>query len=84
MVIADPYLPSKEILHSLTTNVLVSENTDKNCMNLVGENEHYPPSCIWASSQENLSLGFLTKRVSNQSLQLQRLARKLTFGWQQV
>ena len=34
---------------------------------------------IWASSRENLSLGFLPKRVSNQSLQLQRLARKLKF-----
>ena len=31
---------------------------------------------IWASSRENLSLGFPTKRVANQSLQLQRLARK--------
>ena len=29
---------------------------------------------IWASSRENLSLGFPTKRVSNQSPQLQRLA----------
>ena len=33
----------------------------------------------WASSRENLSSGFATKRVSNQSLQLQRLARKLKF-----
>ena len=32
---------------------------------------------IWASSRENLSSGFQTKRLSNQSLQLQRLARKL-------
>ena len=31
---------------------------------------------IWASSRENLSLGFPTKRVSNRSPQLQRLARK--------
>ena len=31
---------------------------------------------IWASSPESLSSGFPTKRVSNQSLQLQRLARK--------
>ena len=30
----------------------------------------------WASSRENLSLGFPTKRDSNQSPQLQRLARK--------
>ena len=30
---------------------------------------------MWASPRENLSLGFQTKRVSNQSLQLQRLAR---------
>ena len=34
---------------------------------------------IWAVSRENLSSGFQTKRVSNQSPQLQRLARKLKF-----
>ena len=34
---------------------------------------------IWTSSQENLSSGFPSKRVSNQSPQLQRLARKLKF-----
>ena len=34
---------------------------------------------IWSSSRENLSSGFLTKRDSNQSSQLQRLARKLKF-----
>ena len=34
---------------------------------------------IWASLRENLSLGFPTKRVSNQSPQLQRLARILKF-----
>ena len=33
----------------------------------------------WASSHENLSSGCLTKRVSNQSPQLQRLGRKLKF-----
>ena len=33
----------------------------------------------WASSRENLSSGFPTKRVSNQSPQLQRLARKMKF-----
>ena len=33
----------------------------------------------WASSRENLSSGFPTKRVSNRSPQLQRLARKLKF-----
>ena len=32
-----------------------------------------------ASSRENLSSGFPTKRVSNQSPQLQRLARKMKF-----
>ena len=36
-------------------------------------------SAIWASSRENLSSGFPTKRVSNQPAQLQRLARKLIF-----
>ena len=30
----------------------------------------------WASSRQNLSSGFPTKRVSSQSPQLQRLARK--------
>ena len=34
---------------------------------------------IWASSRETLSLGFPSKRVLNQSPQLQRLARKLKF-----
>ena len=34
---------------------------------------------IWASSRENLSSGFPTKRDSNQSPQLQRLARKKKF-----
>ena len=34
---------------------------------------------IWASSRENLSLGFPSKRVSKRSPQLQRLARKLKF-----
>ena len=39
---------------------------------------------IWASSRENLSSGFPTKRVSNQSPQLLRLARKLKFHLYQV
>ena len=34
---------------------------------------------IWATSRENLSSGFPTKRVSKQSPQLQRLARKLKY-----
>ena len=34
---------------------------------------------IWASSRQNLSSGFPTKRNSNQSAQLQGLARKLKF-----
>ena len=37
------------------------------------------PDFNWASSRENLSSGFPTKRVSNRSPQLQRLARKLKF-----
>ena len=37
----------------------------------------------WASSRENLSSGFLSKRLSNLSPQLQRLARKLKFQLQQ-
>ena len=38
----------------------------------------------WASSRENLSSGFPTKRISNQSPQLQRLDRKLKFHLNQV
>ena len=34
---------------------------------------------IWATSKENLSSGFPKKRISNQSPQLHRLARKLKF-----
>ena len=37
------------------------------------------PDIKWASSRENLSSGCPTKRVSNQSPKLQRLARKLKF-----
>ena len=47
----------------------------------------YYNACLaitWASTQQNLSSVFPTKRVSNQSLQLQRLARKLKFHLQQV
>ena len=39
--------------------------------------KNYLPPLNWASTQQNLSLGFRTKRNSNQSLQLQRLARKI-------
>ena len=39
---------------------------------------------IRASTRENLSSGFPTKRDSNQSPQLQRLARKLKFHLKQV
>ena len=39
---------------------------------------------IWALSREDLSSGCLTKRVSNQSPQLLRLARKLKFHLKQV
>ena len=35
---------------------------------------------IWASTRHNLSLGFLIKRDSNQSPQIQRLARILIFA----
>ena len=41
-------------------------------------------SIIWASSRENLSTGFPTKGGSNQSPQLQRLARILKFCLNQV
>ena len=36
---------------------------------------------IWASTQQNLSSGFPTDLDSNQSPQLQRLARILKFCW---
>ena len=40
----------------------------------------YKGDCtIWASLRENLSLGFQTKPVSNQTPQLQKQARKLKF-----
>ena len=39
----------------------------------------YFAETIWAATQQNLFSGFQTKRVSNQSPQLQRLARKLKF-----
>ena len=39
---------------------------------------------IWASSQENLSLGFPSKQVSDRSTQLQRLVRKSKFHLSQV
>ena len=38
----------------------------------------------WAMSRENLSSGCPTKRVSNQSLQLRRLSRKLKIHLHQV
>ena len=41
-------------------------------------------TCNWASSRENPSSGFPTKRVSNQSPQLQSLARKSKFHLYQV
>ena len=37
----------------------------------------------WASTQQNLSLGSPTRQHSNQSPQLQRLARKLKIRWKQ-
>ena len=40
---------------------------------------------IWALSRQNLSLGFLTKRDSNQPAQLQSLAGKMKFRlWQDI
>ena len=39
---------------------------------------------IWASSQENMSSGFVTMECSNQPVHLQRLARILNFGKKQV
>ena len=42
------------------------------------------PYIIWASSRENLSSGFPKERDSNQSAQLQRLARKIKFRLKQA
>ena len=39
---------------------------------------------FWAASRQNRSSGFLTKPVSNQYPQLQRLARKLKFHLKEV
>ena len=39
---------------------------------------------IWATTRQNLSSGFQKKRDSNQSTQLQRLARKLKMHLWQV
>ena len=44
----------------------------------------YLDLCNWASSRQNLSLGSRTKRYSNQSPQLQGLARKLKFRLEHV
>ena len=47
--------------------------------------KHYKKwNITWASPREDLFSGFPTKRDSNQSPQLQRLARKLTFRSKQV
>ena len=46
---------------------------------VISKKNHDMALIMWASSPETLSLGFPTKQVSNQSSQLQRLARKLKF-----
>ena len=43
------------------------------------EDDKIPTLNIWASTRQNLSLGFPTKRDSNRSPQPQRLARKSIF-----
>ena len=45
---------------------------------------HYITLLNMGPSRENLSSGFLTKRVSNQSPQLKRLARKFKFHLKQA
>ena len=40
--------------------------------------------CRWATSRQNLSLGFPTKRDSKQCPKLQRLARKVEFCMEQA
>ena len=54
--------------------VVYSYNQDNDSCNI-------PPlwTNIWAGMRENLSSGFPSKRDSNQSPELQRLARKLKF-----
>ena len=51
---------------------------------VIWKSKHLNPQNIWASLWENLSSGLPTKWDSNQSAQLQKLARKLTFRLQQV
>ena len=58
---------------------LSEEIFNKYCrlLQLIGDVEIYNNN--WAATQQNLSSGFLKKRDSNQSPQLQKLARNLKF-----
>ena len=63
--------------------MLMQKNTEisEGVLNVAAKNRIYRRHAyaIWASLRENLSAGFPTKQDSNQSNQLQRLARKLKF-----
>ena len=59
-----------------------SIQTKKRCVLL--DSDDRTTGEIWASSRENLSLGFPTRSYSNQLAQLQRLTRMLKFRLSQV
>ena len=55
-----------------------------NCHTACGRDSHAKETYIWASPQENLSLGLVTRPCSNQPAQLQRLARIMRLRMKQV
>ena len=61
-----------------SSNLHISQETLKLLTDISADLKRYA-SFIWASWRENLLLVCPTKRVSNQSPQLQRQARKLKF-----
>ena len=81
-LLVDPELPLDSIVPSTITSSAWILSTPPPAQKK--ETAYYKPTINWASSLEDLSPGFPTKRVSNQSLQLQRLARKLKFHLKQV
>ena len=82
-------------MNSKSLSNLISEDGSENdvCCNIFNSQEFCFTTCkeiaekhqkvnyksIWASTRQNPSSGFPTKQVSNQSPQLQRLARKSKF-----
>ena len=62
----------------------ITEDEKKEFQNLTKQVTCIGLQIIWASTQQNVSSGFPTNRDSNQSLQLQRLSRRLKFRVKQV